>query len=276
MHSSNNDRQISHGRRAWLYLWTAAVLAFLVAPSLIVIPMSFSASNLLEFPPSTLSGRWYASYFSSSEWMRATAISLSTALLTVLIATPVGFLAAYAVARTTPRLGSVATAIIVLPTILPHIVVAVGMFFVLSWAGLINTITGLTIGHVVVALPFVFVVMLSALKSYDFSQEKAAVSLGASQFRAVVDITLPQLKMSLVTAALLAFISSIDEVIISMLVSTGSASTLSRRMLVSLTDVIDPTIAAISTLFILVTVSVIVIVQLTGNRSALVPGGTER
>lgn len=273
MAPGKNDRRITHAGRVWLYGWTAAVLAFLIAPSLIVIPMSFSASNLLEFPPSTLSTRWYSAYFGSSEWMRATTISLSVAALTVLIATPVGCLAAYGAARLTSRLSGVIAAIVVLPTILPHIVIAIGLFFVLSPLGLINTTLGLTIGHVVVALPFVFVIMLSAFNSHDFSQERAAISLGASPVRAALDVTFPQLRSSIVTAALLAFISSIDEIIISMFVSTGSASTLSRRMLVSLTDVIDPTIAAISTIFILLTIIVIGIIQLVGGKAVAVAAG---
>ena len=118
------------------------------------------------------------------------------------------------------------------------------------------------------ALPFVFVVMTAGFRSYDFDQERAAHSLGASRMRAFFDITLPQVRFSIITAALLAFIVSLDEVIIGLFVATGDASTLPRRMFLALSDIIDPTIAAISTCLIAITVTVLAVTQLFGQRGS--------
>ena len=122
------------------------------------------------------------------------------------------------------------------------------------------TITGIVIAHTSLAVPFVIITVLAGLKNYDFNQELAARSLGASRPRALLTITLPQVKFSIQTGALLAFITSLDEVVVSMFVSGGENATITRRMFNSLRDQVDPTIAAISTCLIFVSVSALVTV----------------
>ena len=119
--------------------------------------------------------------------------------------------------------------------------------------------------HTILALPLVLIVVSSALKSYDMSQEMAARSLGASRFKAFMLITLPQIRFSVITAALLSFLTSFDEVIVALFVSGGDHSTLTRNMFNALRDQIDPTIAAISTIMIVISSAMLVMAQVFGK-----------
>lgn len=227
-----------------------AILVFLVLPIFIVMPMSFSASRFLAFPPPAWSWRWYAEYFSSAEWMLATAVSLQTAAATCLLATPIGVAAAYAIHTGKTRATETVYALLMVPLMIPHIVVAVGVFFLFARIGLNNTMTGLILAHTMLAIPFVLITTLSGLQGFDMNQERAAQSLGVNRLLAFLKVTAPQIKGSIIAGALFAFISSLDEVVVSLFLSGGPTSTLPKRMFVALRDEVDPTIAAISSLLI--------------------------
>ena len=250
----------------WLATVGIAVLFFLILPTLIVIPMSFSGASFLEFPPTSFSFRWYREYFGSVEWMSATRTSLIAAVLTTAIATPLGSLCAYGLHCSTPRIRNMAQILVIMPIIVPVILIAVGVFSLYARLGLNYTLTGVVLAHTALALPFVIVTVMSGLQNYDFDQELAARSLGASRAYALWTVTLPQVKFSIQTGAFLAFITSLDEVVISMLVSGGENATITRRMFNSLRDQLDPTIAAISTCLIVISVAALVGVQLIGRK----------
>jgi len=249
----------------WLTVVGIAVLFFLILPTLIVIPMSFSGASFLEFPPTSLSFRWYTAYFTSPEWMGATRTSLIAAVLTTAIATPIGSLCAYGLHCSTPRIRSPAQILVIMPIVVPVILIAVGVFSLYAKLGLNYTLTGIVIAHTALALPFVIVTVMSGLQNYDFDQELASRSLGASRAYALWTVTVPQVKFSIQTGAFLAFITSLDEVVISMMVSGGERATITRRMFNSLRDQLDPTIAAISTCLITVSILALIGVQLIGR-----------
>jgi putative spermidine/putrescine transport system permease protein len=257
--------QITHRARLWLYVLAGAVLAFLLIPTLIVIPMSFSASQYLEFPPKKWSLRWYEHYFSSATWMSATATSLKAAALTSLLATPIGTLAAYGLSASRLRVARVLQVLLITPMIVPVILIAVGVFYVYVKVKLNNSLMGLVLAHTMLAVPIVMIVVASALKSFDMNQEMVARSLGASRPRAFLTVTLPQIRFAVVSAAVLSFLTSFDEVILALFVSGGANSTLTRQMFLALRDQIDPTIAAISTIMILVTTLMFMLVQVFGR-----------
>lgn len=263
-----SETQVTHGQRLWLYVFSVIAMILLVAPTLIVIPMSFSDSQYLEFPPETWSLRWYRNYFGSSEWMLATETSLKAAVLTMLVATPLGVLAAYGLHTSGLRIVRAAFVLLIAPMMVPVVLVAIGAFYAYVKLGLIFTLAGLVLAHTILALPLVLVVVGSALKSYDMNQELAARSLGAPRWRAFLTITLPQIRFSVITAALLSFLTSFDEVVVAMFISGGDNPTLTRSMFNALRDQIDPTIAAISTLMIVVTTLAMVLAQLFGRGSA--------
>lgn len=263
--SPASETQITHGERLWLYALAGLVMVFLVAPTLIVVPMSFSDSQYLEFPPAVWSTRWYDHYFSSPEWMAATRTSLLAALLTTLVATPLGVMAAYGLHVSRFRLGRLIFVALITPMMVPLILVAIGAFYVYVRLGFLYTMTGLVLAHSVLALPLVLIVTAAGLRSYDMNQEMAARSLGASRARAFLTVTLPQIRFSVITAALLAFLTSFDEVVVAMFISGGENATLTRTMFNALRDQIDPTIASISTIMIAISSSLIVLAQLFGK-----------
>jgi putative spermidine/putrescine transport system permease protein len=229
------------------------------------VPMSFSDSQYLEFPPETWSLRWYDGYFGSPEWRAATATSLLAALLTMLVATPLGVMAAYGLAASRLAFGRLVFVLLVTPMMVPLILIAIGAFYAYVRLGILYTITGLVLAHALLALPLVLIVTAAALKSYDMNQELAARSLGASRLTAFFTVTLPQIRFAVVTSALLAFLTSFDEVVVAMFVSGGDNATLTRNMFNALRDQIDPTIASISTIMIVVTTLLMLLAQLFGR-----------
>ena len=268
-----SDTQIKLRNRLWLYVLSAIILFLLIVPSLIVIPMSFSSSQYLEFPPKEWSLRWYENYFFSwkvengfNDWMSATWTSFKEAILTIVVATPIGTMAAYGLVNGSSRLSKILFPIFISPMMVPIILVAIGLFYFFVQFKLVGSVLGLVLGHSLVAMPLVLIIVFSALKNYDMNQEKVARSLGATRFRAFREITLPQIKFSIVSASLIAFLTSFDEIIISLFVAGGDNSTITRSMFLALRDQIDPTIAAISTILIIVSSGLLILVQLLGNK----------
>ncbi|GMG82008.1 ABC transporter permease [Paralimibaculum aggregatum] len=260
-----SETQVTHGQRLWLYILSGVIMVWLVAPTLIVVPMSFSDSQYLEFPPEIWSTRWYDHYFGSEEWMAATVTSLTAALLTMCLATPLGVLAAYGLHASQLRAGRLIFVALITPMMVPLILVAIGAFYVYVKLQILYTMLGLVMAHTVLALPLVLIVTAAGLKSFDMNQEMAARSLGASRARAFFTVTLPQIRFSVITAALLAFLTSFDEVVVAMFISGGDNATLTRNMFNALRDQIDPTIASISTIMIAITSGLMVLAQLFGK-----------
>ena len=260
------ETQVSHGQRLWLYVLATVIMILLVTPTLIVIPMSFSDSQYLEFPPEVWSTRWYEHYFESREWMQATRTSFQTAFLTMLVATPTGVLAAYGLHASQIRFVRAAFVLMITPMMVPLVLVAIGAFYAYVKLDILYTVTGLVMAHTVLALPLVVIVTGAALKSFDMSQEEDARSLGAPRWKAFLTVTLPQIRFAVVTAALLSFLTSFDEVVVAMFISGGDNPTLTRNMFNSLRDQIDPTIASISTLMIVVTTVMMVLAQVFGRQ----------
>ncbi|MBZ9865300.1 ABC transporter permease [Mesorhizobium sp. CA15] len=263
--SMENALPISHRQRLWLYTLGGLVMLFLIAPSVIIVIMSFSGSSLLEFPPQEWSLRWYESYFGSVEWRDATVVSVKVAVMTAIVATLLGTAAAYAINARTLRLTGAINALLTASLIIPVILIGIGTFFLYARIGLNNTLTGLVIAHTVQALPLVVLTVLSGLRSYDMNQEMVARSLGAGRFSAFFQVTMPQIRFSIVSGALFAFITSFDEVVVSLFISGGETTTLTRRMFNALRDQIDPTIAAISTCLIVLSIVLLSAAQLFGR-----------
>ncbi|MEP7085452.1 MAG: ABC transporter permease subunit, partial [Betaproteobacteria bacterium] len=191
-----SETQITHRSRLWLYALAALVLAFLIVPTLIVVPMSFSGSQYLEFPPRQWSLRWYENYFASNAWMQATATSFKAGFLTTLLATPLGTLAAYGLFVSRFRWARLVNVMLITPIIVPVILVAIAVFYVYVQLKLVNSLTGIVLAHSMLAVPLVMMIVTSALKSYDMNQELAARSLGASRAKAFLSVTLPQIRFA--------------------------------------------------------------------------------
>lgn len=266
LRSPASETQVTHGQRLWLYGFAVITMILLVTPTLIVIPMSFSDSQYLEFPPEEWSLRWYRHYFSSDEWMLATRTSFTAAFFTMLVATPIGVLAAYGLHASKLPVVRAAFVMLITPMMVPLVLIAIGAFYAYVKLQILYTMTGLVLAHSLLAIPLVVIVTGSALKGYDMNLENAARSLGAARWKAFLTITLPQIRFAVVTSALLSFLTSFDEVVIAMFISGGDNPTLTRNMFNALRDQIDPTIAAISTIMVIVTTLMMALAQIFGQK----------
>ncbi|QDL90397.1 ABC transporter permease [Paroceanicella profunda] len=240
-------RRLTPARLA-LMLFVALAMLWLMIPVLIVAPMSFSSARFLAFPPPGWSLRWYDSYLADPSWMRATRVSLTVAVSSALIATLIGTAAAYALNMASRRLAGVLQVLLLLPLVVPIVITAVGVFLVFANVGLLSSIPGLILANVMLGMPYVVTSVLVGLRKFDPVQEMVARSLGMNRLRAFFSVTLPQIRPSVVSGTLFAFISALDETVVAIFISGGENQTLTKKMFTALRDEIDPTIAALSTL----------------------------
>jgi putative spermidine/putrescine transport system permease protein len=241
--------------RAALYVVCGAVFFYLIVPVLVVVPMSFSSSRYLQFPPPGLSLRWYANYLGDPEWTGATVRSLVVALVVTLVCTVVGTLAALGLVRGSFPGKQLVNGLIVSPMVVPVIIVAIALYFFYApfkaWGfPLIGTVPGLVIAHCLLALPLVVINVSATLKGFDRHLEMASQNLGASPLVTFRRVTFPLIRPGVVSGALFAFITSFDELVIAIFISGSTARTLPVKMWEGIRLEIDPTIAAVSSLLI--------------------------
>lgn len=245
-----------------LWALVVLVLAFLILPLVVVIPESFSPSAVLQFPPKSLSLRWYEDFFSGPFWLDALWLSIELAATVAVLSTTIGLLAAVALARYVRVGRGPLRAVVLSPLIIPVIVTAIALFDVMIRLNLVGTFLGLVLAHTILALPFPVVILENALKSVDPNLEDAAVSLGANRFIAFYKVTLRLIMPSVLGAALFAFLASWDEVVIVLFVGGALLQTLPVKMFEFLTTEVRPTVASASTLLIVGLLLVLLLVQL--------------
>jgi putative spermidine/putrescine transport system permease protein len=238
---------------------------FLAAPLIIVIPISFSSGQYLRFPPPGFSLQWYERYFGNPQWLHATALSVLIGLAVVALSVIVGVLAAISARKMSSIPRTILTVGCVAPMIIPNMVLALGFYFSFSQLHLVGTWIGLVLAHSLLALPFVFVTVDSALREIDPSLERAASMLGASPMTAFRKIVLPLLKPSILTGALFAFIVSFDEIVVALFLTSFSVRTLPKMMWENITMFIDPTISAVSVLLVGVSMALMMMAQMASQ-----------
>src|SRR5260221_8307971 len=170
-------------RRLLVAVWPP-IFIFLVAPTLIVVPMAFSGSTFLEFPPRSLSLRWFAAYFADERWLGATWRSIRIALSVMVVATIVGTLAAQALQAAGGRAATLLKLLILSPMMLPVIIYAIAVYALYARFRLVGTDIGLVLAHTILAVPFVFLTVSATLARYDVMLDRAAASSGAGPWRA--------------------------------------------------------------------------------------------
>lgn len=237
------------------------VIGFLVLPTLLVIPIAFTSSQFLQFPPPGYGLSWFETYFSSPLWIQATIRSFAVAFMTAVCATAIGGFAALALANSRTRWAGLIFAFFLAPMVVPRIVIAVGLFYLFARIGLIATDLGLVIGHTVLAIPFTLVTIAAVLKSYDQRLDQAAATLGANRFRTLTGVTIPLVKGGLVAAFLFAFITSFDELTIAIFVSGGIKTTLPKQMWDDMILQLNPTLAAVSVVVFVVVTSMLLLAE---------------
>jgi ABC-type spermidine/putrescine transport system permease subunit II len=234
-----------------LTLHGVLVLAFLCLPIAVVIPMSFSSASSLEFPPPGLSLRWYESFFGDARWVAALATSALVALASSTIALLLGAIAAYGLVRGSFRGRTLIEGSFIAPLVVPSVIVAVALYIAFARVGLLGTMAGMILGHTVLGVPYVVLVMSVAIRSFDPRIEQVACSLGASTTTMFRRVLLPNLLPSVFAAWIFAFITSFDEVIVTLFIA-GRHDTVPKRMFNELVLQVNPTITAIATLLIVV------------------------
>ena len=243
------------------------ILLFLALPIVVVMLVSFSSATYLTFPPPALGLRWYRAYFGSYDWLRPTWLSLWVAAIVVVLATFLGTLAAVGIARLPGALRVLASGLIVSPLIVPAIVAAIGIYYAFARYGLVGTSAGLILAHTCLAVPFVVTSVTASLAGIDPRLEQAALSLGATPRGTFFQVTLPLIRPGVLVGALFAFITSFDELVVALFISGSGAVTLPRRMWDDLLYQIEPTIAAVSTLTIVLTIVLMGSAQLLRKRA---------
>jgi putative spermidine/putrescine transport system permease protein len=243
------------------------ILAFLALPIVVVVIASFSSASYLTFPPPAFGLRWYRAFLETPGWLASTGLSLSVAGAVVVLSTVLGTLAAMGLARLPRVPRALATGLILSPLIVPVIVVAIGIYYAFSRYGLVGSPVGLVLAHTCLAVPFVVTSVGASLAGLDRRLEQAALSLGATPWGTFRQVTLPLIRPGVLVGALFAFITSFDELVVALFLSGSGAVTLPRRMWDDLRFAIDPTIAAVSTLTIVLTAALLGGAHLLRRRS---------
>jgi ABC-type spermidine/putrescine transport system permease subunit II len=244
------------GRRL---LWTYGVLTlvFLCAPMVVVVVVSFNASEFIQFPPRAWSLRWYQNYFTARQWVEPTLLSLRIAAVTMVLSTLLGTAAAIGITRGRFRGRRALEFFFVSPMVVPSIVLAIGLYLLLARFKMVGQPVALYLAHTVVATPLVIVIVSAALRTTDQAIELAARSLGAGYFRALWHVTLPAILPAVISGAAFAFLASFDEVVLAIFLGGPATTTLPKRMWESVRFEIDPTLTAISTLLVLIPIVIL-------------------
>lgn len=246
----------------WLRLWSLLVIIWLIAPVLVIIPLGFSDAQSFKFPPDGWSLRWYAKFFSDPAWSSTLLNSLLIAFLVMIVTTVVGTAAAYALDRGNLPGKNVISALLLAPMIVPGIVTAVALLGVFIRWNLTGTLLGFVLAHTMIALPFTFVAVMASLRSFDRRLERVSISLGGGPWYTFRRVTLPLVMPGVLSGAVFAFVTSLDEVVIALYLQTPDLRTLPVQMFNSVTIDVDPTIASASTIILVVTTAAILIPQL--------------
>lgn len=247
----------------FLIAFAVLTFAFLIGPLIIIIGTSLSDTTYLTFPPQGISLRWYENIFEISAFRRTMVTSFLLAVGGTALSMLIGIPAAYAMARYRYELPAILGNIYVLPILIPEIVlgfslmksVAVGMDFPIMAA--------LLVGHALLVLPYCVRVVGASLNAFDFSIEEAAVSLGCPRWKAFFTVVLPNVRAGIIAGFILAFITSLNDVSISIFLTGPGVSTLPIQLLAHMEQFFDPTIASVSVVLMMLTIVVMIIVERT-------------
>jgi ABC-type spermidine/putrescine transport system permease subunit II len=242
-------------------------------PILIIVPLSFSAQQYLSFPPAGFSLRWYQTMAANPAWIDATVNSLIIGTPAAVLCMILGTLAALAVVRGEIAFASLIAAAVVAPLMLPHVILAIGLYPIMLELGMLRGYLGAIIGHTVIGAPLVFITVSASLRGYNGALEQAAMTLGATLWQTFWRITFPMIRPGIIVGGILAFASSFDELMLSLFLTGATTRTLPRLIWEQLADFLTPTIAAVATLVFAFSLVLLALVALFQRRSGSPAGG---
>ncbi|MCX8996071.1 ABC transporter permease [Rhizobiaceae bacterium BDR2-2] len=252
--------------RIILGLFCLLMVVWLLAPTLVVVPMSFNERKSLAFPPSGFSWQWYVNFFTNPEWSTSLFNSVRVAALVAVLATVLGTLAAFGIDRMRGRSSGLLRAMLITPMVVPGVVLAIGIYAVYLDARLVGTLTGFVLAHTMLAIPFVLIAVSASLEVFDKRLETAAASLGANRLTTFRTITLPLIAPGLLSGLLFAFVTSFDEIIVALFITSPYLKTLPVQIFTSITRDADPTVAAVGSMLFVLTTLLITAGLLLGAR----------
>ncbi|MEM9248827.1 MAG: ABC transporter permease [Pseudomonadota bacterium] len=253
----------------WLIGFAVLVFLFLLGPLVIIVGASLSDTSFLTFPPRGITLEWYANIWQISAFRSTAATSLTLAVTATALALVAGIPAAYALARYGVVLPPFLSTVFILPILVPELVLGFSIMKSFTAGQGWPVTTTLIVGHALLVLPYCVRVVSASLASFDFSVEEAAVSLGCPRWRAVLTVVLPNVRAGVIAAFILAFITSINDVSVSLFLTGPGVSTLPIQLLAHMEQFFDPTIAAVSVVLMVLTVGVMAVVEWTLGLSFL-------
>jgi len=248
------------------------VFLFLVAPILVIIPLSFSSEPWFTYPLPGLSLRWYQDFFLNERWRIAIDNSLIIAISSTLLATLLGTLAALGLSRGNIPLRGLIMGILISPMIVPVVITAVAMYFGYALVGLTDSYLGVILAHTALATPFVVITVTATLTSFDRSLIRAAAGLGAPPSMAFRKVMLPLIAPGVISGALFAFFTSWDEVVVVLFLGSPEQRTLPRQMFSGIREQISPTITAAATFLVVLSALLMLALELLRRRSERLRG----
>jgi putative spermidine/putrescine transport system permease protein len=266
----------SPGLRAAQIIFGAAVVFFLVAPIVAILPLAFNSSVFLNYPIESFSSRWFVELQTSETWRRSIVNSLIIGSGATVLSTVIGTLASLGLRSSRLPFSDLLRVMFLLPMVVPAVVLGVGMQILYTRLGLASSYLGVIVAHAVLCVPFVVVSVTASLGGIDSSVERAASSLGANPATVFRRITLPLAMPGVISGAVFAFATSLDEVVITLFVAGPNQRTLARQMFASIRENISPAVAAAAFLLIIGTLCLAALAGLLRQRqNRLVAAQTE-
>jgi len=270
------------GQRIWFYAFRVIcglIFFFLIAPILVVIPLSFNAQDfftftpeMLRFDPEGYSLKHYRDFFGNSDWQHALYNSVRIAPAATILSVSFGTLAAIGLSQPHVPFRRAIMAILISPMIVPLIISAAGMYFFFSRIGLQGTYIGVVLAHAALGIPFVIITVTATLVGFDNSLTRAAANMGAGPVRTFFKIQMPLILPGVISGALFAFITSFDEVVVVLFVGLSGQKTLPWQMFIGLREQISPTILAVATILVAISIALLTVVELLRRRSERLRG----
>lgn len=268
----------------WYYMFRlicALIFFFLIFPILVILPLSFNAENfftftpeMLAFDPAGYSFKHYLDFFYNPDWQQALRNSILIAPMATLLATGFGTLAAIGLSQSHVPFRSVIMAMLISPMIVPLIISAAGMYFFYSRIGLQGTYWGVVLAHAALGTPFVIITVTATLVGFDRSLTRAAANLGADPITTFFKVQMPLILPGVISGALFAFITSFDEVVVVLFLGSAGQKTLPWQMFIGLREQISPTILAVASLMVLISIVLLTTLELLRRRSERLRGMT--
>jgi putative spermidine/putrescine transport system permease protein len=260
---------------AWAFRsFTVAMLVFLVAPALIVVPVSFSSGSIIAFPFPGYTSRWYAEVLTAPAWQAGVENSLIIGCAAAALSTVIGTQGAVGINRLSPRSRLAILVLVLFPLMVPIVITALGGYLAMVKVGLNNTYWAAIFLHAMLGLPFVVISVLSVLQGFDNNLWRAAASLGAPPVTAFRRVMLPIILPGVLTGAVFAFAISLDEVVVASFVTAPAQKTIPLVMFSGIKENTGPIVTAAATLLLVTSILFLGAVELLRRRSARLTGRT--